>query len=64
MCSEHGWLPYQLSKISLSSTRLDATREWDRGGPIRGHHTMVPVCCDLLLLQQAVLLLDKIIIQS
>ena len=29
-----------LTFLFSASTRLDATREWDCGGPIRGHHTM------------------------
>ena len=47
MCSKHGWLPYQLVKISLFFSL--PVRDWMPpengivGGPSRGHHTMVPV---------------------
>ena len=38
-----------LTFLFSASTRLDATREWDRGGPIRGHHTMELVSLTVFL---------------
>ena len=38
-----------LTFLFSASTRLDTTREGDRGGPIRGYHTMVPVSLTVFL---------------
>ena len=44
MCSKHGWLPYQLAKISLSFSL--PVHNWmppENGIVGQGHHTMVLV---------------------